>query len=141
MVNAQSVTVEIGTGSDVSGLDVVMDDGRLLTYMVLEDITMTGGLLEYAVATGSCPSITMYDGTFKWKATGDNTIIALTMYGGFFDSRGATAYSMTLTDATLYEGAIFDERNGLKNTIYSNEIIMNGGIFKLNPTRTLDIDP
>ena len=87
----------------------------------------------------------MYGGICKWKvaptSTNQSLIDVLTMYGGFFDARGATEPSMTITDTTIYKGAIIDERNGLSNITYTNPIVTHGGVIMCDPFRTIEVNP
>jgi len=139
MIGCRSATLELEAGSTVDA-DLTISDGRLLTYVDLTTITMFGGLVGYADAgAGTLTTLTMYDGTCKFKPTSDTTLINLIMYGGFFDARGATASDVTITNTTIYDSAIIDERNGLRNIDWENSIDAVGGIIQWNPDRIIDI--
>jgi len=145
MVGCRSVTLEIDSGATIE-CDITISDGRLVTPIATDTITMFGGLVEMADGgDGTTDTITIYDGIFKCKAPADTTITTLVVYQGFFDARGATAPGMTrvagtgitITNTTVYEGGILDERNGLQNVTYSTPIIVCGGIVYLNAGRKM----
>ena len=147
MVGCKSVTLEIDSAATIE-CDITISDGRLVTPIATNSITMFGGLVEMADGgDGTTDTITIYDGLFKCKAPADTTINTLVVYQGFFDERGATAPGMTLaagtgitiTNTTVYEGGILDERNGLQNVTYTNDILVRGGIVYLNAGRTMNI--
>jgi hypothetical protein len=145
MVDCKGVTLEIGEDSLIATTDFIVGEGRLLLNVLptTGGITITDGLVEI-LGSGSVnlDSLTMYGGTVKWKLTpssSNNIITLLNMYGGFFDARGATAAEMTITAATIYKGAIIDERNGLSNITYSADIITHGGVVLCDPFRTITV--
>jgi len=139
VIGASNVTISIDSGCDVSAVDVTIDDGKFQTYEEVDTVTQFGGLTEFLNSAGTTASITMYDGTCKYKVTGATTLTTLLMYGGFFDMRGSIAPTHTITDATLYSGSMIDERNGLENTTYTNPITMNGGIVKCDNGRSVTV--
>ena len=147
MVDCKGVTLEVGEDCVIATTDFFVGEGRLLLNSLATSggITITDGLVEI-LGSGSVnlDSLTMYGGTVKWKLTPSssvNIITLLTMYGGFFDARGATAPSMTITDTTIYKGAIIDERNGLSNITYTNSIVTHGGVIMCDPFRTIEVNP
>ena len=148
MVGCKSVTLEIDSAATIE-CNISISDGRLVTPIATDTITMFGGLVEMADGgDGTTDTITIYDGIFKCKAPADTTITDLVVYQGFFDARGATApgqtqvagTGITITNTTVYEGGILDERNGLQNVTYSTPIKVRGGIVYLNAGRSMDID-
>ena len=126
IIGATSIRIEIEASATVSGADITMDDGRVVTYEEVDTVTMFGGTCEFVNATGITNTVTMYEGTCRYKPTGSATLTTLTMYGGYFDLRGCNAPSHTITNATAYSGAIIDERNGLSNTVWTNAIDLSG---------------
>jgi len=145
MVDCKGVTLEVGADTGIGTTDFFVGEGRLLLNVLAGTggITITNGLVEIlGSGSVSLDSLTMYGGTVKWKLTPtstNNTITEMTMYGGFFDARGATAAAMTITNATIYKGAIIDERNGLSNITYSNPIVTHGGVVMCDPFRTITV--
>jgi hypothetical protein len=147
MIGCRSVTLEIDSAATIE-CNITISDGRLVTPIATNNLTMFGGLVEMADGgDGTTDTITIYDGIFKCKAPADTTITDLVVYQGFFDARGATAPGMTqvagtgitITNTTVYEGGILDERNGLQNVTYSTAIKVRGGIVYLNAGRSMAI--
>tara|TARA_R110000824_G_scaffold226205_3_gene413903 strand:+ start:782 stop:1684 length:903 start_codon:yes stop_codon:yes gene_type:complete len=145
MIGCRSVTLEIDSAATIE-CNITISDGRLVTPIATNNLTMFGGLVEMADGgDGTTDTITIYDGIFKCKAPADTTITDLVVYQGFFDARAATAPGMlqvagtgiTITNTTVYEGGILDERNGLQNVTYSTPIKVRGGIVYLNAGRSM----
>jgi hypothetical protein len=145
MVDCKGVTLDVGADCAIATTDFFVGEGRLLlNYMpTTGGITITDGLVEILDnGNQNLDSLTMYGGTVKWKLTpssSNNIITLLNMYGGFFDARAATAAALTITAATIYKGAIIDERNGLSNITYSADIITHGGVVMCDPFRTITV--
>lgn len=139
IIGAGSVKLEIESGATVSAADITIDDGTFLTYEEVDTVTQFGGLTEFLNSAGTTNTITMYKGKCKYKVTGATTLTTLLMYGGFFDIRGSNTPSHTITNATVYAGAMIDERNGLENTLFTNPIVMNGGVVKCDFGREVTI--
>lgn len=138
IIGANSARLEIEAGADVGGADITMDDGRVVTYEEVDNVIMFGGTCEFVNSAGTTDTITMYEGTCRYKPTGETILTTLLMYGGFFDMRGCNAPTHTITNTTLYSGAIIDERNGLENCVYQNAITM-GGIIKCDSGRQVTV--
>ena len=139
MIGAGSVKVEIQENATVSAADVTIDDGIFLTYMGCDTITQYGGTVAILTSTQTTNAITMYRGTCKYKPTDDATLTTLLLYGGFFDMKGCNAPTHTITNTTLYSGSMIDERNGLANAVYTNPILVNGGIVKCDLGRQVTV--
>lgn len=139
MIGCRSARLEIQAGATVSASDITIDAGTLITYEEVDTVTQFGGLIEFINSAGTTNTITMYKGIVKYKVTGATTLTTLLMYGGFFDMRGSNAPSHTITNTTVYAGAMIDERNGLENTSYTNPIAMNGGVVKCDFGREVTI--
>lgn len=139
MIGCTGLTIEIEANATVSAADVTIDSGSLLCSEQLDTVTQFGGLVEMRNSDGTTNTITIYDGKTKYKVSDDAILTTLTMYGGFFDMRGSASPSHTITNATLYSGALVDERNGLQNTTWTNAISLQGGIIKADAGRTLAI--
>ena len=139
VISASGVRLEIEGSTVVSAADITMDSGRIVCSEQIDTAVLYGGTLEMTNADGTSNSITIYKGTCKYKPTGAAVLSALTMYGGFFDMRGCNSTSHTITDTTLHAGSMIDERNGLSNTIYTNAILVNGGIIKCDFGRAVTV--
>ena len=139
MIGAGSVKVEIQENATVSAADVTIDDGIFLTYMGCDTITQYGGTVAILTSTQTTGTITMYRGTCKYKPTDDATLTTLLLYGGFFDMKGCNAPTHTITNTTLYSGSMIDERNGLANAVYTNPLLVNGGIVKCDLGRQVTV--
>ena len=138
IIGASSARLEIESGADMDTADLTMDDGRVVTYEELDTVTMFGGTCEFVNNAGTTNAITMYGGTCRYKPTGETILTTLLMYGGFFDMRGCNAPTHTITNTTLYSGAMLDERNGLENCVYTNALTM-GGIIKCDSGRQVTV--
>ena len=139
MIGAKGATLQIDEGADVGGSDLTIDEGRVISYEELNTAVQYGGVIDFEHSAGTTVSITIYEGTCRYKPTADVTLTTLTMYGGFFDMRGCTATTHTITNSTLYSGSLVDERNGLRNAVYTNAISAKGGIVKCDLGREVTI--
>lgn len=126
MIGSKGCRLELEDGVTVSAADLIINDGRFISYNAIDTITQFGGTVEMRDNTGTTNTITMYQGNCKYMPTGATTLTTLTMYGGFFDMRGSTSSGHTITNTTVQTGAMIDERNGLQNTTYTNPISCNG---------------
>jgi len=138
LIGARGVRLEIEASTVVSAADITMDSGRIVCSEQIDSAVLYGGTLEMVNLDGTTNSITIYEGTCKYKPTGAAVLTTLTMFGGFFDMRGCPSPSHTITDITLHSGSMIDERNGLSNTIYTNPIVA-GGIIKCDLGRQVTV--
>ena len=139
IIGADSVKLEIESGATVSAADITTDSGTFLTYMGCSTITQYGGTVAILTSTQTTGTITMYRGTCKYKPTDDATLTTLLLYGGFFDMKGCNAPTHTITNTTLFSGSMIDERNGLANAVYTNPLLVNGGIVKCDLGRQVTV--
>ena len=139
MIGASSVRLEIEASTTVSAADITMDSGRIVCYEEIDTAVVFGGTLEMVNASGTSGTITMYEGTCRYKPTSEVVLSNLIMYGGYFDMRGCNAPTHTITNATLNSGSMIDERNGLANAVYTNPIQVNGGIVKCDLGRQVTV--
>ena len=139
LLGAKKARLEIEPKANMTGADVTIDSGRLISYEELATVTQYGGLVEMRNDSGTTTTYTLYEGTCKYKPTGAAVLTTLINYGGFFDMRGCPSPSHTIGSTTMYAGAFLDERNGLLNTIYTTAIQMNGGIMKCDVGRTVTV--
>jgi len=138
VIGASGVRLEIEASTTVSAADITMDSGRIQCYEEIDTAVMFGGTLEMVNAAGTSGTITIYEGTCKYKPTAEVVLSNLIMYGGFFDLRGCNAPIHTITSTTLHAGSMIDERNGLANTVYTNPILA-GGIIKCDLGRQITV--
>jgi len=139
VIGAKSVRLEIEASTTVSAADITMDSGRILCYEEIDTAVIFGGTLEMINAAGTSDTITIYEGTCKYKPTAEVVLTNLIMYGGFFDLRGCNAPTHTIINTTLNSGSMIDERNGLANTTYTNPILVNGGVIKCDLGRQVTV--
>jgi len=139
IIGATSARLEVEAGATVSAADVTIDSGKITTYEELDTIVQYGGSVTMLNATGVTNSISMYKGIMKYKPTGASTLTALTIFSGYFDMRGCNSPSHTITNATIYSGGMLDERNGLANTVYTNPVLSNGGVFMPDLGRNITV--
>jgi len=138
LIGARGVRLEIEASTVVSAADITMDSGRIVCSEQIDTAVLYGGTLEMVNLDGTTNSITIYEGTCKYKPTGAAVLTTLTMFGGFFDMRGCPSPSHTIVSVTLHSGSMIDERNGLSNTIYTNPIVA-GGIIKCDLGRQVTV--
>ena len=139
IIGAKGVTLQLDADTVASASDIVIDDGRIITYEQIDTLIQYGGVVDFENADGTTTSITMYEGTCRYKPTGGAVLTTLLMYGGFFDMRGCISPSHTITNTTFYSGSLIDERNGLSNAVYTNPIVSNGGIIKCDLGRQVTV--
>ena len=139
MIGAKSVRLEIEASTTVSAADITMDSGRVVCYEEIDTAILFGGTLEMVNASGTSGTITIYQGTCRYKPTAEVVLSNLMMYGGYFDMRGCNAPKHTITNTTLNSGSMIDERNGLANAVYTNPILVNGGIVKADLGRQVTV--
>jgi hypothetical protein len=129
MIGCKGARLEIQAGATVSASDITIDAGKVVTYEQLDTLTQFGGTVTFANSDGTTNAITLYKGIIKYQPTSTAVLTTLVAYGGYFDMRGCNSPSHTITNATIYSGSMIDERNGLSNTSYTNNILSNGGVF------------
>ena len=139
IIGATSVRVEIEASATVNAADVTLDSGKLISYEELDTITQHGGMVTMSNSAGTTNTITMYKGIMKYQPTSSTTLTTLVMYGGYFDLRGCNAPSHTITNASVYSGAMIDERNGLSNTTWTNPITSYQGVFMPDLGRSIAV--
>jgi len=139
MIGASGAELEIAASVDLAAADVTIDAGKFVTYEELSDLVQFGGTVEFVNASGTTTSITIYDGICRYKPTSSAVLSTLTMYGGFFDMRDCVSPSHTITNTTIYSGAVIDERNSLSSTVWSTAIDGRGGQIKADFNRDITI--
>ena len=139
VIGASGVRLHLSPSSVVSAADITMDSGRIICAEQIDTAVLYGGTLEMVNVDGTSNTITIYEGTCKYKPTSNAVLSNLVMYGGFFDMRGCNAPTHTITNTTIHSGSMIDERNGLANTTYTSPILVNGGIVKCDLGRSMTV--
>jgi hypothetical protein len=94
-------------------------------------MTIFGGECICTLDGGTVTTFNQYGGRVRWNPTAACTITTLVIYDGLFDSRESTSPAYTITNCTVHEQGILDERSGLANAIYTNPINCEGGEIKV----------
>lgn len=124
-------------GDSVTNTSITVSAGKVTTSSNSTTIDVIGGT---AIVNGSatCGTLTMHSRSLvKYNTSG--TLTTLTVNGGTMDMSNSTASSVTVTNCTLHEGGVIDERSGLGNAVWTNGISCRGGIVLTDISRTLVI--
>ena len=129
---------KIIVGTSVTNSNITMSTGDIETSSnIATKADVLGGMLTVK-GTATCAALDNHvTGLTTYNSSG--TLTSLIVYGGKFDLSASTASSVTITNATLYEGATIDERSGLNNVVYTNGITMRGGVVLTDIARTLTV--
>ena len=139
-IGADGVTTNIADNTTIGGsCALTMDSGKLELNQAVPTITVFGGELEAVLDAGTVTTLNQYGGRIRWKPSASCTITTLTVYSGLFDSRDSTAPAFTVTNATVHENGIVDERSGLQNATWTNPIAMEGGEVKYDVGREITV--
>ena len=130
-IGADGVTLVIADSTDLTGASLTMDSGTVEANQAFPTMTIFGGDCICTFDTGTVTTFNQYGGRVRWNPTAACTITNLTIYAGLFDSRDSTSPTYTITNCTIHEQGILDERSGLGNAIYSNAISVEGGEIKV----------
>jgi len=130
-IGADGVTLVIADGTDLSGASLTMDSGTVEVNQAFPTMTIFGGECICTLDSGTITTFDLYAGRVRWNPTADCTITTLVIYAGLFDSRDSTSPTYTITNCTIHEQGILDERSGLANAIYSTPINCEGGEIKI----------
>ena len=143
ILGGRTAVVEIQSLTTLAAAPVSMDEGRLEIHGMAVAATgrfdLIGGHLD--LYGGSFDTATMEVwGRFVVRDYRDtnSTIGTINVYSGTWNGTSATADTLTIGTLRLYDGAIFDERNGLLNYIYSNGVHFAGsGTFRAATSRKI----
>ena len=139
-IGADGVTTNIADSTTIGGsCALTMDSGKLELNQAVPTITVFGGELEAVLDTGTVTTLNQYGGRIRWNPSASCTITTLTVYSGLFDSRDSTAPAFTVTNTTVHENGIVDERSGLQNATWTNPIAMEGGEVKYDVGREITV--
>ena len=140
-IGASGVTTNLAAATTIgASCTLVMDSGTFVMDTAIPTITVFGGELESNIP--SVETITLlevYDGRVRFNPTAACIITQLTMYGGRMYTSDSTAPVFTITNCTMHEHAVLDERSGLKNTLFQNPAKMEGGEIKYDIGREVTI--
>ena len=140
LIGADGVTLNIADAATIGGsCAVVSDSGRLELNQAVPTITIYGGVADIQLDSGTVTTLDQYGGRVRWIPTATCTITTLTLYGGLFDSSDSTAPLYTITNSTVHENGVIDERSGLENATYTNPINIEGGEVRYDSGRTITV--
>jgi len=142
-IGADNVTLVIEADSAMVGCTLTMDSGIVEMSEAIPNITVYGGELRTLISDASdVTTVTLleqYGGKVRWRPTASCTLDELILYTGLFDSRDSTAPTFTITDTTVHQNGLIDERSGLQNAIYSTALAMEGGEVRYDAGRAITI--
>ena len=139
-IGAEGVTTNIADSTTIGGsCTLTMDSGKFNLNQAVPTITVFGGELEAVLDTGTVTTLEQYGGRVRWKPTASCTLTTLTLYSGLFDSRDSTAPEFTVTNTTVHENGVIDERSGVENATRTNPIAMEGGEVRYDSGRSVTI--
>jgi len=130
-IGADGVTLVIANGTDLSGASLTMDSGTVEVNQAFPTMTIFGGECICTLDGGTITTFDLYAGRVRWNPTAACTITTLVIYAGLFDSRDSTSPTYSITNCTIHEQGILDERSGLANAVYTNPINCEGGEIKV----------
>ena len=134
------MTLNIADAATIGGsCTLVSDSGRLELNQAVPTITIYGGVADIQLDSGTVTTLDQYGGRVRWIPTAACTITTLTLYGGLFDSRDSTAPLYTITNSTVHENGVIDERSGLENATYTTPINIEGGEVRYDSGRTITV--
>ena len=140
LIGADGVTLNIADAATIGGsCTLVSDSGRLELNQAVPTITIYGGVADIQLDSGTVTTLDQYGGRVRWIPTAACTITTLTLYGGLFDSRDSTAPLYTITNSTVHENGVIDERSGLENATYTTPINIEGGEVRYDSGRTITV--
>jgi hypothetical protein len=139
-IGASGVTTNIALGTTIgAACSLKLDSGRFEMNEAIPAITIFGGELVAAIASGTVTTLDMYGGRVRWNPTAACTITTLAIYTGKFDSRDSLAPVFTVINTTLHENGIIDERSGLENASWTSPLNIEGGEVKYDTNRQVTI--
>ena len=139
-IGADNVTLVIENTSTIHSTTVLtMDSGIVEMYEAVPNIIVYGGELRTLVDGGTVTLLEQYGGKVRWRPTASCTLTTLTLFTGLFDSRDSTAPTFTITNTTVHQNGLIDERSGLQNAVYTNPLAMEGGEVRYDAGRAITI--
>tara|TARA_R110000824_G_scaffold133430_2_gene296199 strand:+ start:9777 stop:10622 length:846 start_codon:yes stop_codon:yes gene_type:complete len=138
-IGASGVTTIVSNGITLTTVDVLCDSGKLQLNEPPTNLTVFGGDVDALLDTGTITAVDIYGGRLRWSPTAACTITTLTVYSGTFDSRNSSTPQFTVTNATVHEAGIIDERSGLANASWASPVQMEGGRLMFDIGRTVTL--
>jgi len=130
-IGADGVTLVIADSTDLTGASLTMDSGTVEVNQAFPTMTIFGGECICTLDGGTITTFNQYGGRVRWNPTASCIITTLVIYAGLFDSRDSTSPTYTITNCTIHEQGILDERSGLANAVYTTPINCEGGEIKI----------
>ena len=139
-IGAEGVTTTIADGTTIgASCQLRIDSGRMELNQAIPTITVFGGELEAGLDSGTVTTLDIYGGRVRWNPSAACVITTLNLYNGLFDSRDSLAPTFTVTNTTVHEGGIIDERSGLENATWTNPLSLEGGEVRYDSGRQVTI--
>ena len=133
----EAIFAEVIMGTSVTNTNITVSAGKVTTASNTTTAEAISGILVIN-GTATCTTLTQHSRSLvKYSTSG--TLTTLTVNGGTFDMSQSTAASVTVTNCTLMEGGVIDERSGLGNAIWTNGILSKGGLVLTDIGRTVAI--
>ena len=133
----EAIFAEVIMGTSVTNTNITVSAGKITTASNVTTAEAISGILVIN-GTATCTTLTQHSTALVQYST-SGTLTTLTVNGGTFDMSESTASSVTITNATLYEGGVVDERSGLANAVWTNGIDSKGGLVLTDLGRTIAI--
>jgi len=139
-IGAEGVTVNIADGTTIGGsCTLTMDSGKLELNEAVTTITIYGGVTDIKLDSGTITTLNQYGGRVRWIPTASCTITTLNLYAGLFDSRDSTAPTYNITNCTIHQNGVLDERSGLENAVYVTAVNLESGEIRYDSGRQVTI--
>lgn len=121
IIDCPGADVFIGTGGTITLLEAnagAIEIGKAITT------ANTYGTANVTHTDGAVATWNQRGGTVHYNGSG--ILTTLTIFSGLFDLTLNETSGVTITDAIIY-GGVLDDRSGLNNVTYTNNIIQYGG--------------
>ena len=138
-IGASGVTTIIQDGITLTTVDIICDSGKLQINEAPTNLTLFGGDVDALLDAGTVTAVDIYGGRLRWSPTASCIITTLTVYSGTFASRESAAPEFTITNSTVHEAGIIDERSGLENARFYNPVNMEGGRIHFDIGRSITL--
>ena len=133
----EATFAEVIMGTSVTNTNITVSAGKVTTASNVTTAEVISGIL-IVNGTATCTTLTQHSKSLVQYST-SGTLTTLTVNGGTFDMSKSTASSVTITNCTLMEGGVIDERSGLGGGVWTNGIISKGGLVLTDIGRTITL--
>jgi len=133
----EATFAEVIMGTSVTNTNITVSAGKVSTASNVTTAEVISGILVIS-GSATCTTLTQHS-TALVQYTTSGTLTTLTINGGTFDLSQSTASSVTITNCTLMEGGVVDERSGLGGGVWTNGIISKGGLVLTDIGRTITL--